>query len=64
MTPEMIGLSLAIIASGSALITLGIRTCLKSNCTDVNLCWGCVVYKRETADDVAELEIQPVSTKI
>lgn len=64
MTPEMIGLSLALIGAASALITLGIRTCLKSNCTDVNICWGCVKYQRNDEENPEQLEIQPVSGKI
>jgi hypothetical protein len=61
MSPEEIIFYTGAIAAASAVATLAIRTCLKSNCTDVNLCWGCVVYKREAADDVAELEIEPVA---
>ena len=64
MTPEGIGLALALIGAGSGLITLGIRSCLKSNCTDVNILWGCIKYKRNDEEDPNQLEIQPVSSKI
>ncbi len=64
MTPELAALYVALIGASSALITLGIRTCLKSNCTNVELCFGCVKYQRADEDDPAQLEITPVSTKI
>jgi hypothetical protein len=64
MTPEMIGLSLAAIGAATGLITLGIRACLKSNCTDVNICFGCIKYARADEEDPSQLEIQPVSGKI
>ncbi len=60
----MIGLSLALIGAVSGLITLGIRTCLKSNCTNVDICFGCVKYARETEENPEQLEIQPISGKI
>lgn len=62
MTPEMAALYVALIGAGSALITLAIRSCLKSNCTDVNICWGAIKYKRNDEEDPSQLEIQPVST--
>jgi hypothetical protein len=64
MTPELAALYVAMIGAGSALITLGIRSCLKSNCTDVNICYGCIKYKRNDEEDPSQLEIQPVSSKI
>ncbi len=64
MTPEEIGFGLALIASGSALITLGIRSCLKSNCTDVNILWGCIKYRRNDEEDASQLEITPVSSSV
>ena len=60
----MIGLSLAAIGAGTGLITLAIRACLKSNCTDVNICYGCIKYKRNDEENGEQLEIQPVSGKI
>lgn len=61
MTPEEAALYIAILGAVSALITLSIRTCLKSNCTSVDLCWGMIKYKRNDEEDPSQLEIQPVA---
>jgi len=61
LTPESAALYVAMIGAATGLITLSIRTCLKSNCTSVDLCWGCIKYKRNDEDDPSQLEIQPVA---
>lgn len=64
MTPELAAFYIALIGAGSGLITLAIRTCLRSNCTSVDLCWGAIKYQRNDEEDPSQLEIQPVSSKI
>ncbi len=61
MSPEMIALYIAIIGASSAVATLGIRTCLKSNCTSVDLCWGMISYQRNDETEADQLEIAPVA---
>jgi len=35
---------------------LGIRSCLKSKCSDFSVCWGCLEIKRDTQSELEENE--------
>ena len=49
---------LAISASTFAFLGLALRSCLKSRCSEISLCWGMWSCKREpVADEFTDLEV-------